>query len=236
MKKLMSLGLTLVVVVSMLLGMLPYGVPALAQGGGSWSPMTSGSTAYLRGVWGSSNNNVFAVDGTILHYDGNNWSSQTLGDYQLYGVWGSSANDIYAVGSENRILHSNDGNTWTSVPGFTGGAGPWYYDVWGTSASDVFVVGASGTIWHYNGTWTPMNSNTINQLEGVWGSSGSDVFAVGGLNYSGTILHYNGDAWSPMVSDYSMGFHDVWGSASNDVFAVGPQGTILHYDGNAWSS
>ena len=30
----------------------------------------------LGGVWGSSATNVFAVGGTILHYDGNTWSAQ----------------------------------------------------------------------------------------------------------------------------------------------------------------
>ena len=38
-----------------------------------WTPMESGTTLELRGVWGSSATDVFAVGvgGIILHYDGN---------------------------------------------------------------------------------------------------------------------------------------------------------------------
>lgn len=37
-----------------------------------WSAMSSGTTADLHAVWGSSSSDVFAVgtDGTILHYEG----------------------------------------------------------------------------------------------------------------------------------------------------------------------
>jgi len=49
----------------------------VGQGGGilhydgsSWTPMSSGTTNWLEGVWGSSSGDVFAVgeSGTILHY------------------------------------------------------------------------------------------------------------------------------------------------------------------------
>ncbi len=44
--------------------------------GVSWSEMTTGSSKFFRGVWGSSGSNVFAVgeSGAILHYDGLSWS------------------------------------------------------------------------------------------------------------------------------------------------------------------
>jgi hypothetical protein len=47
-----------------------------------WSPQSSGTANYLRGVWGTSGNNVFAVgaDGTIRHYDGSTWGSQRRPD------------------------------------------------------------------------------------------------------------------------------------------------------------
>jgi len=45
-----------------------------------WTPMESDTTFELRGVWGSSATDIFAVgvDGIILHYDGNpegTWSA-----------------------------------------------------------------------------------------------------------------------------------------------------------------
>jgi hypothetical protein len=45
-----------------------------------WSPMTSGTTQTLRGIWGSSGSDVFAVgnSGTILHYDGTVTTTSTV--------------------------------------------------------------------------------------------------------------------------------------------------------------
>ena len=53
----------------------------LHYNGSAWSPMTSGTTFVLNGIWGSSGNNVFAVGegGTILHYNGSAWSPMTSG-------------------------------------------------------------------------------------------------------------------------------------------------------------
>jgi len=60
--------------------------------------------------------------------------------------------------------------------------------IWGSSATDVFAVGATGEVVHLGATgWSPMASNTNNDLNGVWGSSGTDVFVVGA---GGTIIHY----------------------------------------------
>ena len=64
--------------------------------GNSWEVMTSGTEHSLRDVWGSSDNNVFAVGhtSTILHYDGSNWNSMTSNTTQyLFGVWGNSDNN-----------------------------------------------------------------------------------------------------------------------------------------------
>jgi len=57
-------------------------VPSLSLFGiaqAEWTPMDSGTTNALRGVWGSSATDVFAVGigGVILYYDGNpegSWS------------------------------------------------------------------------------------------------------------------------------------------------------------------
>jgi hypothetical protein len=59
----------------------------------------------LRSVWGSGEDDVFAVGGTILHYDGVTWSAMSNPSVQLYGVWGSSGSDVFAVGGYGIILH-----------------------------------------------------------------------------------------------------------------------------------
>ncbi|MEA3435396.1 MAG: hypothetical protein U9R43_02950 [Thermodesulfobacteriota bacterium] len=186
----------------------------------------------LKNLWGSSGTDVFAVgsDGTVLHYDGNNWSSMTSGTTEhLNGVWGSSGTDVFAVGLNGTVLHY-DGNNWSSM---TSGTLEHLYDVWGSSGTDVFAVGYNGTVLHYDGiNWSSMTSGTIEHLNGVWGSSETDVLAVG---YSGTVLHYDGINWSAMTSG-TMGYlGGVWGSSGTDVFAVGLNGTIIRYNGITWS-
>ena len=71
----------------------------------------------LNGVWGTSSSDLFAVGmiGTILHYEGTEWSDMTSGTTQgLYAVWGTSSSDVYAVGTYGVILHY-DGTQWSEM-------------------------------------------------------------------------------------------------------------------------
>jgi hypothetical protein len=195
------------------------------------NPLPQGN--WLRGVWKSTDGEVFAVGdmGTIIHYDGNKWTTMDSGTIeQLNGIWGINSHDVFAVGWMNTILHF-DGMQWTSMPCPGGGNWGVLFSIWGTSANDVFAVG-SVEIMHYNGSnWSLMDSRTCDLL-GVWGSSATDVFAVG---MNGMILHYDGTGWSSIAINTSKDICGVWGSSPTDVFAVGRNGTILHYNGSSWS-
>jgi hypothetical protein len=87
--------------------------------------MTSGTTTWLSGVWGSSGSDVFAVggSGTILHYGGSTWSPMTSGTTNpLSGVWGSSSTDVFAVGATQvggTILHYSGEATAINLSSFT---------------------------------------------------------------------------------------------------------------------
>ena len=64
--------------------------------------MDSGTTNYLKCVWGSSSSDVFAagLSGTILHYDGISWQQMDSGITQdLISIWGSSGNNVFVVGA-----------------------------------------------------------------------------------------------------------------------------------------
>ena len=155
--------------------------------------MDSGVTKNLYGVWGSSGSNVMAVgyEGTVIRYDGINWTPMESGTTeQLNAIWGSSLSNVFTVGAGGTILYYN-GSAWAEM---TSGSTDQLKGVWGISESSVFAVGTYGTILHYNsGLWSPMESGTSNQLNSIWGSSLSSIFTVG---YAGTILRYDG---SPIV-------------------------------------
>ncbi|KPA15074.1 hypothetical protein MHK_004719, partial [Candidatus Magnetomorum sp. HK-1] len=206
--------------------------PYFAQEEIEWlseNPLSQSNTLY--GVWSSSANDVFAVGaaGTILHYDGSNWTSMTSGTAnQLNDVWGTSANDVFAVGSTNTILHY-DGTSWASMTGSSH-----FLGVWGTSGNDVFTVGSSGTILHYDGSsWSTMTSGTTSPLKSVWGTSGSDVYVVGD---AGAMFYYDGTNWSSMTSGTSMHIIGLWGLSSNDIYYVGSNLPIRYYNGSSWAN
>ena len=219
--------------IGVLLFYFPFQSPVTADTDDIWqwqNPLFN-----LRGVWGSSSSDVFAVGdyGYILHYNSTAWSAMTSGTSQnLNGVWGSSASDVFAVGTTGTIVHYN-GSAWSAM---TSSRTQGRSGVWGNAANDVYTVGEVGTMLHYNGTaWSAMDFSTNNTLYGCWGSSSSDVFAVGDY---GTIMHYNGTASTPMTIGWvgGIGLYSVWGSSSSDVFAVGDYGYILRYNGTAWSA
>jgi len=203
-----------------------------------WIKMDTGISSHLRGIWGSSENNVFAVgrDGVILHYDGKTWEAMTSNnsDY-LRSVWGSSENDVFAVGYSGTILHydGNEAGLWEEMNSGVSGD---LNSVWGISEKDVFAVGEDGIILHYDGiSWSKMTVPTFNPLYSIWGDSGNDIYAVGGVWNDFIILHYDGNNWTEITDSFSNIPYSIWGNAGNNIFAVGNAGMISRYNGNNWT-
>ena len=74
----------------------------------------------LEDVWGSSSSDVFAVgwSGTILHYEGREWSEMASGTTGvLKSVWGASPSDVFVAGRYETILHY-DGHAWDEMTGW----------------------------------------------------------------------------------------------------------------------
>jgi hypothetical protein len=81
-----------------------------SSGGNSnnWMVMTTPGTANLRGLWGSSASNLYAVGdgGTLWSSDGTSWSAvNTSTPQSLHAVWGTSSTNLYVVGDHATILH-----------------------------------------------------------------------------------------------------------------------------------
>jgi hypothetical protein len=202
----------------------------------------SGTENWLKGVWGSSATDVYAVgeNGTILHYGGSEWSKMnSMTIEHLYAVWGTSGANIYAVGAAGTILHFN-GVLWSDE--IQSGTTNNLRAIWGSGTNDIYVVGDKGTILHYDGSnWSSMDSGTTAWLLGVWGTSDKNLYAVGGyydgegiwfdLNSwdGGAILHYDGTNWSEIQGDISYRLTSIWGTSASNIYTVGAQATILHY-------
>lgn len=104
----------------------------------------------LRGVWGTGNNNVYAVglDGLILRFNGQ-WRRVTdngadeLPSVFLFGIGGTAGNDIAVVGWQGTIAEF-DGRRWTLAITDTSVD---LRDVWvATTTTAAYAVGASGTV------------------------------------------------------------------------------------------
>jgi len=219
--------------------------------GNAWHKMSTGVLNSLSGVWGTSNNNVYAVGagGIVLHYDGNNWSTVvepgTLAD-DLTALWGSSEINIYAVGTIYEsltercavILHF-DGSSWRRVYIDAVNNCKWLYAIWGTSAANIFAGGGS-CILHYDAYgWSKMPINLSHSISGIWGTSPTDVYAVD--SYGG-VYRYNGQVWTTIRdSMYDNDGGDIWCNSANDIFIVGDDPypepypnydpVIFHFDG-----
>ena len=212
---------------------------AIEYTGRGWFTARSGTSADLRSVWGTSQQNLFAVggEGEILHHgdeqDGS-WRRMATGtDLKFHGVWGNDAGHVFAVGAVGTIL-VYDGNselTWAAVPPIVSQD---LKAIWGDSDGLLYVVGDQGTILQYDETrtWKSMSSSSSADLYAVWGIDSKNVYAAGA---SGTLLHFDGDAegrWTPLESGVNQQLYDLWGSSEGDVFAVGDGGLILHHDGS----
>lgn len=86
----------------------------------AWVQMGTPTTESLMSVWGTSATNVYAVgmQGTFLHFDGNEWSEYTEHTVpalqNLSVVGGRSATDMYVGGWQGYLWHYN-GTDWAAI-------------------------------------------------------------------------------------------------------------------------
>jgi photosystem II stability/assembly factor-like uncharacterized protein len=125
-------------------------------GAGSWSPVPSATTRFLRHVWGLDASRAWAVGdaGTVLRWTGAAWAPMaTPARTILRGIWGTGEADLFAVGDSGTILR-HDGVRWYSMPSPTSED---LRAVWGSGPTDVYAVGAEATVLRYNGAgWEPL--------------------------------------------------------------------------------
>ncbi len=192
---------------------------------GAFVPMESGTTNWLRAVWGASETSAWVVGdkGLVLGLlNGSSWQKTTSGVVvDLYSVWGTALDNAWTVGDNGTALHW-DGTTWnTSETGSTAGL----RSVWGSAENDVWASGTLGTILHWNGqAWSVSLTGDGYSLNAIWGKAANDVYAVGSR---GTVLHYDGSEWTRQATPTDRTLFAVMAGPDGIVRAVGADGVVL---------
>jgi hypothetical protein len=219
--------------------------------GTTWTSQILVPGGQLFGVWGRSEEEVYAVGGkagtgSVWRYGGNTWTEMTLppSTALLRAVWGTDTK-VFAVGDAVQNVGTvviYDG-TWkpSGVP-----ANKDLTSVWGTAANYVFAVGNTpandsaapeAKIFYYNGLqWVEQPIPFTEELHGISGRAQNEVFAVGARPGS-NILFYDGASWAPMVSGVNgkvLGLASVHAGPSG-VFAAKRPNLLLEYNDAGWA-
>ena len=225
----------------------------LHYNGSTWTTYAEAvnSPDTVRGIWGSSSANVYAVtsgDGVIGNYTtaagGFTWTTVS-GDGntdQWYSVWGTSATNVYAVGQNGLIMH-NTGTGWTLQTTIATGG-----DLMGVGGFDSVLVAVAddGTMYYNinnNRNWTTLRTtgNNTNALAAVSGAYSSTTATLGiwGVGAAETVELWGGNtgtrAAPPAIAPSgSTQLNGVWTYSPTDVYLVGAAGYIKHYNGAKW--
>ena len=108
-----------------------------------WEKSESKTKERLSALYGFGPNDVWAAgtNGTVLHFDGTDWTALTSGTSRdLNSIWGIAPNDVWFVGEAGAVLRWN-GNTLSAV---SGAANVNFNAVRGSAANTVFLCSSSG--------------------------------------------------------------------------------------------
>ncbi|MDP3279022.1 MAG: hypothetical protein Q8Q09_27765 [Deltaproteobacteria bacterium] len=205
---------------------------------GSFTTISSGTTSELRGIWGISPTDLYAVGTqTLRRYNGMSWAGDGRTE-TFAAVSGSAAVGAVAVGGEMGMSGGSDmgrgvivqrlGTSWTSR--MVAMTTPQLQGVF-VAGMDLFAVG-NGLILRApnNGTWAPsMTPEAAGDLYALHGTGPSDVWAVGEK-----VWHWDGTAWTRSNTGSTSYALAVSAIAPNDVWIVGVSGSARRWDGTMW--
>jgi hypothetical protein len=216
-----------------------------------WTPVSSGVSRDLNGVWASAPDDAWAVGqaGTLLHWNGKSWGpGDSLTTVRMHGVSGNAGEQVvWIVGEEPdqfsgpKMFHREAGR-WTQEP--FDSISTAVNTVWVGARNDVWMAGDGGQIFHWDGR--SLLGDTVltgGQYLGVWESQSAEAWAVG---TAGIVVRETGpthiDGVATIGNWMSAGqnlttdtLYAIWGHSSTDLWVVGDRGWILHWDGSAWT-
>ncbi len=213
----------------------------------TWGAVSSGgvpASVALKGVWGTSETNMFAVGnpGTVAHRSSSGWKNEsvpaTFAKWPFSAVGGHSKRVFIAAGA-NILERTGPGNI--AKHKTTGGS---MFTIGGNFGKGILATGTGGQVYKFDGSsWAklavdPPISNTI---QGIWGDGSANVW----LGAADTVHKMEGatgnlvKAATRTLTDSSKpNIVDIYSSASH-VFAVSitPKGKVHHRSPNGqWSA
>lgn len=151
-----------------------------------WNGTIWQSTGGGAGVsgFGTSMQDFFVVDGStgsVKHFDGSEWSSETISTSNLRDIWGNSG-QLWAVG-DNGAAYWHDGSAWhdRSIPEDVVQNGS-LTSVWFTNLTQTHVSANGGYSYQYDDAtdeWKSERTFPTNAHHTVFGITGSNVLLGG---------------------------------------------------------
>ena len=193
---------------------------------------STGTSADLYAVWGSSPSSVYAVGagGAIVKFDGTSFSPMTSGTTNTLRAISAPRDNtsrVLAAGDAGTLLELS-GTTWkpfaTAAPNFqiTGVAA--------NTAGNIYIAGASGNYRKLEGTsWnTPGTYNNNKNLTGISFMPGNEEHFMSGAG--GLLVRYNpGELifkYPGQNTNTSANLSGVW-AGSTAIYLIGDNGTIV---------
>lgn len=192
----------------------------------------AGITDPLWGVWGPSDDELWAVGGDpfvptsqLLHYRNGSWTELSLPaldrpEGSLFKVWGTDAEHVWVVGDAGIVL-SYDGQAWQQqLAGTTSDL----VSLWGTGPNEVAAIGgrANGTLARFDGSsWSSEVLAGLPGLNGMW-MGGDGAALIGGV--FGTLAELPAGSSTFERLEFSVNplvIHAVYGFDDGSRFAVG---------------
>ncbi len=207
-----------------------------------------GSTNVLYDVWGTDENNVYAVglvhfDGEpygVIRWNGTEWLPEKFGGGPR-AIYGFSENDIWVVG--NGFWHY-DGLEWKEITSDNViNNNLEYTSIWGTSSENLYFGNIWGKIVHWDGSrGALLDIQTNEAIQDIWGFSENEIYAASGtpVGITSVLYRYDDSIWIkiaegvqyPNEGEFQEPFLTIWGYNKSVIYLGGAR--IYHWNNNLW--